>query len=161
MLDQNLSTKGKKLYAYYLRLLQNQDYSQAELQAKAKIKGYSDQTIVTVLNLLTQQNLVNDYRLAENLLERYKSEKGIVWLRQKLYQRKLPKAIVEPLLQTQSWPVDLERLKIVLAKKYRLTKGSDIDQIDPKTKGKIINFLLRQGYPNPHELFRQICSDEV
>ena len=82
-----LNPEEKQLYAYCLGLLKARDYSENELKIKAKTRGYSNSAIAVVLNWLKQQNLVSDRRLAENLLEYYKSNKGLVWLQQKMRHR--------------------------------------------------------------------------
>jgi len=160
MLATKLNPEEKQLYAYYLRLLKTKDYSENELKTKGKAKGYSNSVISNVLNLLKQQNLVNDHRLAENLLENYKSQKGIVWLRQKMRQRQIPLEIIEQVLENHSWQPNISALKQLLTKKYQLTNWQDSSQIDPQTKRKIINFLASKGYPNPYELWQQIFDNQ-
>ncbi len=155
-----LKPEAKQLYAYYLRLLKIKDYTEGELKTKGKAKGYSNSVINQVLNLLKQQNLVNDHRLAENLLENYKSQKGIVWLRQKMRQRQIPTDIIEQVLQNHSEQPDISHLRQLLVNKYQITNWQDSSQIDPQTKRKIINSLASKGYPNPYELWQQIFDNQ-
>ena len=154
-----LNPEQKQLYAYYLGLLKARDYSENELKIKAKTKGYSNSAIAVVLNWLKQQNLVNDHRLAENLLEYYKSNKGVVWLQQKMRQRQIPTEIIEQVLQNYSGQPDISNLKQLLAKKYQISSWQNSNQIDPKTKRKIVNFLSKRGYPNPYNLLQQIFDN--
>jgi len=154
-----LNPEEKQLYAYYLGLLKARDYSENELKIKAKTKGYSNSAISVVLNLLKQQNLVNDRRLAENLLEYYKSKKGVVWLQQKMRQRQIPTKIIEQVLENYSGQPDISNLKQLLAKKYQISSWQNSNQIDPKTKRKIVNFLSNRGYPNPYNLLQQIFDN--
>jgi len=160
MLATKLNPEEKQLYAYCLSLLKTRDYSENELKTKAKTKGYSNNAITTVLNLIKQQNLVNDRRLAENLLEYYQPNKGVVWLRQKMRQRQIPTDIIEQVLQNHSKQPDISHLRQLLAKKYQITRWQNGNQIDPKTKLKIVNFLSNKGYPNPYELLRQIFDNQ-
>ena len=154
-----LNPEEKQLYAYYLGLLKARDYSENELKIKAKTRGYSNSAIAVVLNWLKQQNLVNDRRLAENLLEYYKSNKGVVWLQQKMHQRQIPTEIIEQVLQNYSGQPDISNLKQLLAKKYQISSWQNSNQIDPKTKRKIVNFLSNRGYPNPYNLLQQIFDN--
>jgi len=102
---------------------------------------------------------VNDRRLAENLLEYYKSNKGVVWLRQKMRQRQIPTEIIEQVLQNYSGQPDISNLKQLLAKKYQISSWQNSNQIDLKTKRKIVNFLSNRGYPNPYNLLQQIFDN--
>ncbi len=139
-----------QLTKYFLRLLSARDYSKNELTAKAKAKGFSETKINQSLNWLESRNFINEQRMAQNLVYHYGQSKGKKWLMQKLKSRKLPNEVIISALKNFEEQTPLE-LKNKIAQKYKIKNWQNIE---PKTKQKVLAFLTSRGYQNPHSILK-------
>ncbi len=140
-----------QLTKYFLKLLSTRDYSKNELTTKAKAKGFSEEKINQSLNWLESQNFINDQRMAQNLIYHYGQSKGRKWLIQKLKYRQLPNEVIISVLENFEEQISIE-LKNKVAQKYKIENWQDIE---PKTKQKILAFLASRGYQNPYSILKQ------
>jgi regulatory protein len=138
---------------YLLFLLARRDYSTAELLEKALNKGYDGIDTKQSIAELTNAGLINDVRMAENIIANYKGYKGKTWIKQKLLLKKIPFTTVEIMLEeTESLNQTNEFFRKKVVQKYHIT---DWNTIDPKTKQKILHYIARQGFSNPFEVLKQ------
>ena len=143
---------------YLLYLLSRRDYSTAELLFKALQKGHDGVDTKSVITELTEAGLINDLRMAQNLILNYQGYKGKTWIKQKLLLKKIPFTIVEILLSDNE---DLNEANEIFRRKvmqkYNITSWKNVD---PKTNQKILNYMARQGFSNPWKLLSEWSENE-
>lgn len=145
--------ESQRIYSYLLNLLNKKDYSEAELRKKALAKEFKLELIDEQILELQNKNWQNDKRLAENIIEFYKSARGINWIKQKLKMRLIPSEIaVEILGNLQGDEDNFDEIKRVVERKYRI---SDWSNIDIKTQNKVIWFLQYRGYSNVFSILQK------
>jgi regulatory protein len=140
--------ESQRIYSYLLNLLNKKDYSEAELRKKALAKDFKLELIDQQIVELQTKNWQNDKRLAENIIEFYKSSRGINWITQKLKMRLMPNEIITEVLENiknADEEENFDDIKVLVERKYRITNWSDIDI---KTQNKVIWFLQYRGYNN-------------
>jgi SOS response regulatory protein OraA/RecX len=135
----------KSCYAYLIDILNKKDFSSQELIYKATSKEYPVEEIDAAISLLTAQNYLNDKRLAENVIYFYSKIKGINWIKRKMQERKIPREMIEEVLQSDESEPDLREITKKTISKFRITS---IDEIDHKLYAKIYRFLIYNGYNN-------------
>jgi len=139
-----------KTLSYFLNVLEKKDYSVKELRLKGQKREYETAEIEETLKLLQSQNLVNDTRLTEFLIEKYTKTRGFYWIQQKLKQRYLPKELIEKhLLEQNLEEIDLSFLKSKLERKYKIT---DWQNLDIKVKNKVLGYLSRNGFSKIYDI---------
>ena len=136
---------------YYYILLAKKDYSEKELRDKAKLKEFLPDDIERAITKVLDQNLLNDERLAENIVEKYSGQYGSRWILAKLIKRKISKDVIAG-LKVYDEP-DITYLKNKLNNKY-----SGHDQ-DTKIKNKAIGWLARRGFGDIYRLYDDIFSE--
>lgn len=142
-----------KCLKYFLNLLKVRDYSEKILVEKALSKNYSPEEIQESINYLLEKNFLNDLRLAENLVQKYKNQKGLNWIKQKLVQKGISKENIEFALKNLK-QADLKPsndLKKKIENKYKLS-FSDWQNVDQNTRLKVNRFLQSRGYLNSFEI---------
>jgi regulatory protein len=137
--------ESQRIYSYLLNLLNNKDYSEAELHNKAISKDFKIELIDEQILGLKNKNWQNDKRMAENIMEFYKSSRGINWIKQKLKMRLIPDDIIFSVLQNTESEEDFAEIKSIVERKYRI---SDWVNIDIKVQNKVVLFLQYRGYNN-------------
>jgi regulatory protein len=144
---------------YILFLLTRRDYSTAELLEKSLKKGYDGVDTKMAITELTQSGLINDVRMAENIISSYQGYKGKTWIKQKLMIKKIPFTTIDILLEETE---NLNQSNEIFKKKVMQKYGIDIwETIDPKTKQKMLHYIARQGFSNPFEVLNNWIKDEV
>lgn len=104
MFKRKIITKGpankEKAYEYAVYLLSLSLRTSGELEKKLKEKGYTEETIHTVLKELKEARYVDDERYAEVYLENLKKYKtfGFYGIKKKLMEKRLPQKIIERVL---------------------------------------------------------------
>ncbi|MBC7471657.1 MAG: regulatory protein RecX [candidate division SR1 bacterium] len=135
---------------YILFLLTRKDYSTAELLEKSLKKNYDGIDIKQAISDLTQIGLINDVRMAENIIANYSGYKGKTWIKQKLMIKKIPYTTIEILLEeTEDVNQANDTFKKKVMQKYSINNWYDLEI---KTKQKILHYIARQGFPNPFEV---------
>lgn len=135
---------------YYLKILEKKDYSIKELDLKGKKREYPQEEIDAAISKLIDYKYIDDNRLACFLVEKYTPTKGQFWIKQKLERRLIPKEIINKnLITTNSNELDLSVLKGKIERKYKVTNWQEIDI---KTKNKILGFLSRSGFSNIYDI---------
>ncbi|MFA5990626.1 MAG: regulatory protein RecX [Candidatus Doudnabacteria bacterium] len=90
----------EKAYEYAVYLLSLSLRTSGELEKKLQQKGYTEETIHTVLKELKEARYVDDQRYAEVYLENLKKYKtfGYYGIKKKLMEKRLPQNIIERVL---------------------------------------------------------------
>ena len=139
--------ESQRVYSYLLNLLNKKDYSEAELCQKCLVKSFDSAKISLEIQNLQAKNWQNDKRLAENMVEFYRSTRGPNWISQKLKMRLIPSDIIAEVLHSgeEETEENFDLIKQTIERKYRISNWSNIDI---KTQNKVIYFLQYRGYNN-------------
>ncbi len=147
-----METKGlEHLQNYWYGLLARRDYSENELRKKSEEKGYEPEIVSQGIVLFSEQNLINDARLAANIVEFYGTQRGPMWLRTKLIKRGLSREIIGDALENFVPVVDAVFLHNLL-RKYQITSR---DQVDFAVRSKLYRAVAAKGYTNIREIVDQ------
>lgn len=92
--------KKLKPLEYAFWLLKLRDRSIGEMEEKFGRKDFSKEEISKTITLLIEKDFLNDQRFAQNFVRFRKSIKptGKYYLQKKLYEKKIPKEIIENIL---------------------------------------------------------------
>jgi regulatory protein len=143
---------------YILFLLTRRDYSTAELLDKSLKKGYDGIDTKSAITELTQAGLINDVRMAENIIASYQGYKGKTWIKQKLMLKKIPFTTIEILLEeSENLNQSNESFKKKVMQKYNVNTW---DNLDIKVKQKMLHYIARQGFSNPFEVLNSWIKDD-
>ena len=124
-------------------------------------KGFPIEEVVGEIKILINKNLVNDARLAENLIHLYGENKGQQWLTRKLQTRLLGNNIIQTAmsnLQTAQVEFDYSDLKQQLSRKYDVDSWANLDW---NTKGKVIKFLYSKGFTNSSQILSKWAEGDT
>jgi regulatory protein len=140
--------ESQRIYSYLLNLLNKKDYSEAEMRKKALAKDFKIELVNQQIVELQTKNWQNDKQLAENIIEFYRSSRGINWITQKLKMRLIPNEIIAEVVENiknTGEEENFDEIKSIVERKYRITEWNNIDI---KTQNKVIWFLQYRGYNN-------------
>lgn len=139
---------------YFLHLLNKRDYTVTELYNKAMVRKYAISEIKEAILQLQSENIVNDFRYASNLAEVYLGRKGKRYFEVKLKQHFLPASIIQQEMEKFEEFYSPDSIR-KLSDKY---KTKDFTNLEYTEKAKILNYLARQGFTNPVQIFQQISN---
>ena len=109
-----------------------------QLREYLKKKGYEKPTIDYVIEKLTEYDFLNDRKYAEIYIQTYKTNYGVNMLKTKLFEKGIPKTIVEELLN--EYECDEAQIDKLLQKKIG-NKTLDNDLLT-----KCMRFLSGRGF---------------
>jgi len=124
-----------------LDLLARREHSRLELKQKLLLRGFLEEEIENILEILAKENLQSDKRFAENYIRsRVSRGFGLIYIKNDLRYRGVSAEIIEEILESQNidWPA---LAKAVWQKKY----GQSASQ-KPQDKIKQMNFLRQRGF---------------
>lgn len=101
-------------------------------------KGYGKAVVDNAISKLEEYGYINDKQLAENLVEIYREKYGILRIKEKLYEKRIPEEISNEVLK------DFENKEIALKIAKRHSDGKDLK--DKKYISKLIRFLQYSGF---------------
>lgn len=139
---------------YFFRLLARREYSAEELKKKGLEKGWKATEINETLEYLQEINAQSDLRVVEGMILGYLGKYGKPKIRQKCREKGIDNELFEETwekLSDQTETEDLSALKAKVMRKYNLTQFNDLD---PKTKRRVGNFLQYRGF-NPFQVLKQ------
>lgn len=139
---------------YFNQLLSRREYSVYELTTKGKEKGFGEDEINAAISDLQRQGYQSDIRLIESAIASYTGKYGKNVIKRKCVEKGIDRELFEEVWQAQvdeGTEDDLGKLKAKVMRKYKIT---DFHRIDPKTKGKLWNYLQYRGF-NPGEVIQQ------
>lgn len=135
----------RRAYQRALYLLDRQAYSYQMLFQKLR-QNYPEEICYEVMNRLSEQGFINDYRFAEQVLQRFAEGKhyGPKRLRQLLWQKGITPVVAAETVQPYEDPeVQLSHLHALLERKYgQLLEDPD----DRRNIEKCKAALARMGY---------------
>jgi regulatory protein len=139
---------------YFYYLLARREYSAAELLKKAQEKGFDPTEISQAIADLQQKDYQSDSRLVATLIASGQGKYGKSVLKRKCFAKGIPSDVFEQVWSEQATGAETEQLSELKAKVARKYKIEDWDRIDPKTKGKLVNYLQYRGF-NPFAVLGQ------
>lgn len=130
-------------YRYALRYIGRAMRSVKEIRDKLKMKGYSAETIQTVLDRLQQENYVNDAYYAAALTKQrlQLNKKGPLWIRRELQHKGIDKSKIDESLSAWSKEEEQEQALALASKRWPSIKGEF-----PERLRKIMGLLQRRGF---------------
>jgi SOS response regulatory protein OraA/RecX len=150
--------EAEKLKNYFYNILARQDYSSGILRQKALQKGYETELIEKIIQHFQEIKYIDDLRYAENLTEMYLGTKGLQYIQQKLTLKKIPREIIQQILEENSENNEPDENFIRrLRSRYKFYSPSELD---PKTKNKMLQFIVRQGFSRPFEILKSMEDEE-
>lgn len=147
---------------YLLRLLSRRDYSANELLKKGKEKGFAQNEITDAINDLQSKGYQSDTRLVAQIISSSQGKYGKYVVKRKCLEKGIAADVFE-----QVWMEKLEQaesgvtgeLADLKAKVMRKYKVEDFQNIDPKIKAKLLNYLKSRGF-NAFEVLDQWQREE-
>ena len=139
--------------SYAIFLLSRRDYSASELRKKMKGRGYLEEAIVPVVEVLLASNTINDRRYGTNVVAyRARRGQGPVRIRNELRKAGVGAEDVEAAVAGEAEgqadanaPDFVKRAREVRARKF----GPEIPK-DRKERAKQARFLQYRGFSNDH-----------
>lgn len=131
-----------------LSMLERRAYSSGELADRlAYRKGYDQQVVDEVVAELNRSGLLDDYAYGQALIRQVTGRRaaGERLLRQKLYQKRLPRPLIDRLIQEHVEQSDAaSEIAGLLARE--LAKPSVQAMAEDKRRRRLIGLLQRRGY---------------
>ena len=154
----NSKDKYTEVQLAALRLLGRGDYTLKDITNRLIKKGFELDQVLLDLELLVSKKWISDERVAQNIWEFYKGQKGHIFIRQKMQLKQVSSEIIESFFQDlgngeESDPIDYKLLRRQLANRYSI---KDWSQIDPATKNKIYAYLARRGFNNIQSILSKL-----
>ncbi len=127
-----------KSLKYAFNLLNRKDYTEFELVEKLSNKGFSEATIVDVVEYLKKKRFIDDERYVENYIYfRLKSGYGKFKIVHDLKKKGVDESLIYYKLKDIN---ELESARDVFERKMEILKNKD------NATSKIFQFLQRRGY---------------
>ncbi|MCL1473093.1 regulatory protein RecX [Argonema antarcticum] len=148
--------------AYFVNLLSRREYSAYELHKKGKEKGFDESAIADALQEIQSKDYQSDPRLVATLIASSQGKYGKAGIKRKCLEKGIAADVFEEVWDSQVEETEagetgeLAQLKAKLMRKYHIDA---FQNIDPKTKAKLINYLNYRGF-NPFEVLQQWQQDE-
>ncbi len=123
-----------------LSLLERRDYSSQELLERLKREGFSKDAVEDAVAYVKSYHYIDDERYIENYISYRASGKS----RQLVYQTLVSKGLDSEKIQRlmdDSGMDDEENIRRIYSRKF-----SDITELTPERKQKILNYFLRKGF---------------
>jgi regulatory protein len=147
---------------YFYFLLSRKDYSASELRKKGQEKGFDNEQMLEAIAQIQDRGYQSDTRLVANSIASATGKYGKSVVKRKCLQKGISSDLFEQVWESESAEnVDSEAEKLagLKAKVMRKYKIDAWDKVDPKTKGKVLNYLQYRGF-NGFEIWRQWQMEE-
>ena len=159
----NSKDKYTEVQLAALRLLGRGDYTLIDITSRLIKKGFEPSQVNQDLELLVSKKWISDERVAQNIWEFYKGQKGYIFIRQKMQLKQVSSEIIESFFQdlkdsenSQEFdPIDYKLISRQLASRYSIKNGA---QLDPAIKNKIYGYLARRGFTNIQSILSKLTS---
>ena len=142
---------------YFYFLLSRKDYSASELRKKGQEKGFGNEEILEAIAQIQERGYQSDTRLVANSIASAAGKYGKSAVKRKCLQKGISSDLFEEVWESESAEnveSAAEKLAELKAKVMRKYKIDAWDKVDPKTKGKVLNYLQYRGF-NGFEIWRQ------
>jgi regulatory protein len=144
---------------YYYKLLARREYSSYELTKKGKEKGFEESEIAEAIQELQSQDYQSDIRFVESMISSYYRKYGKTVIKRKCWEKGIKADLFEEIWQSQTEGYETGALDELKAKVMRKYKIDDFQEIEPKTKAKLWNYLQYRGF-NPSKIIAQWQSEQ-
>ena len=141
LLNKKTVNKFVKVQDYFLYLLAKKDYSEKNLNQKARLKNYPESEILESVKWLQSKNFLNEERLAANILEKYPTCGRQFW-QQKMQMAGVNSEIIKKTLEKSK--TDHKMLKSQIKAKFRLQNWD----LEIEIKQKVLRFMASRGVTN-------------
>lgn len=134
-------------WQYALFLLNLSMRTVAEVREKMLKRGYDKKVINLVINNLQEEKYLDDNNYAEvfiNSMKNYKSY-GLIMMRKKMYEKKLPKEIIAEQLSNLVTEGDEQEIAARYIQKH-FGELKKIKKLDYEAKQKIVRRLASRGF---------------
>jgi regulatory protein len=131
-------TRAKKRALY---LLTDQDRTEKQLREKLEKTGYSGQVIEETIEYVRSFGYIDDLRYSVRYIEYYRSKKSAKRLRYDLLKKGVHADVIDSAFEEAGEWDERDQIRTLAEKKL-----SGKDMSDPKTYGKVANFLVGRGY---------------
>lgn len=148
---------------YFYFLLSRKDYSASELRKKGQEKGFGNEEILEAIAQIQERGYQSDTRLVANSIASGAGKYGKSALKRKCLQKGIASDLFEQVWESEiaeNQDSAAEKLAALKAKVMRKYKIDAIDRVEPKTKGKVLNYLQYRGF-NAFEIWRQWQTEEL
>lgn len=144
---------------YFLRILSRRDYSASELNKKGREKGYEQGEIGEALDNVQELGYQSDSRVVSSIINASRGQYGKSALKRKCLEKGIAADVFEQvwLEQKDGETESLSDLKAKVMRKYKLSSFENLEQ---KTKAKLINYLQYRGF-NPFEILDRWRNEEI
>ncbi len=134
-------------YDYALFMLNLRMRTEAEMREKMLGRGYYPKVIDEVIERLYQDRYLNDEHYAEVFIESMKRYKyyGSFMMKKKLFEKKLPKEIIEAKLNEIVSENDEREIAVRYIEK-EFGKIKDVKKFEYQDKQKVMRRLLSRGF---------------
>ncbi len=142
---------------YFYFLLSRKDYSASELRKKGQEKGFGNEQMLEAIAQIQDRGYQSDTRLVANSIASAAGKYGKSAIKRKCLQKGISSDLFEEVWESESAEnveSAAEKLAELKAKVMRKYKIDAWDKVDPKTKGKVLNYLQYRGF-NGFEIWRQ------
>lgn len=153
-----------KCLDYFYRLLARREYTAYELIKKGKEKEFDQDEINQALADLQEKDYQSDTRFVNNLISSSQGKYGKSVIKRKCLEKGISRELFDEIWENQDTSEDdedeinqLDGLKAKVMRKYKI---ADFENIEPKTKAKIWNYLQYRGF-NPQEILEQWRTAET
>ncbi|XZN93378.1 MAG: regulatory protein RecX [Microcoleus sp.] len=148
---------------YFYFLLSRKDYSASELRKKGQEKGFGQVEILEAIAQIQDRGYQSDTRLVANSIASAAGKYGKSAVKRKCLQKGISSDLFEQVWEeasAENVDSEVEKLAGLKAKVMRKYKIDTWDKVDPKTKGKVLNYLQYRGF-NPFEIWEQWQQEEA
>lgn len=148
---------------YFYFLLSRKDYSASELRKKGQEKGFGQVEILEAIAQIQDRGYQSDTRLVANSIASAAGKYGKSAVKRKCLQKGISSDLFEQVWEeasAENVDSEAEKLAGLKAKVMRKYKIETWDKVDPKTKGKVLNYLQYRGF-NSFEIWQQWQQEEA
>lgn len=147
---------------YFLNLLSRREYSAKELLKKGQQKGFPQSEITDAINNLQSKGYQSDTRLVAQIISSSQGKYGFFVVKRKCLEKGIPADVFEQVWMEQQGTSEsgltgeLADLKAKVMRKYKV---EEFQNIEPKIKAKLVNYLKYRGF-NAFEVLEQWQREE-
>lgn len=148
---------------YFYFLLSRKDYSASELRKKGQEKGFGNEEILEAIAQIQDRGYQSDTRLVANSIASASGKYGKSAVKRKCLQKGIASDLFEQVWEeevSENLDTEAEKLAGLKAKVMRKYKIDAWDRVEPKTKGKVLNYLQYRGF-NAFEIWRQWQTEDL
>jgi regulatory protein len=147
---------------YFYFLLSRKDYSASELRKKGQEKGFGNEEILEAIAQIQDRGYQSDARLVANSIASAAGKYGKSAVKRKCLQKGIAGDLFEQVWEqeiSENLDSEAEKLAELKAKVMRKYKIGDWEEVDAKTKGKVLNYLQYRGF-NAFDIWQQWQTEE-